>query len=292
MGIKRVVDIDFWTDDKVVELFSPEDKLFMLYLMTNPHTTQLGIYSLNKKIMAFELGYSVEAVSVLLDRFETKYNIIKYSKETNEIALKNSLKHSIVKGGKPVEDLLIKEIQKVKNKSLLSFVYGGLANQDNLNKTVAVILEKIKDVIEYDNVNDNDNDVSYHDSYDDSLEEGKKVKKRIKQKASPYTEVINSYTDNEMLKKSINEFIKMRKTIKAPLTENALNLMLNKLDKFTTNEDIKILILNQSIMNCWKGIYELKSERSDNNNGNNTVNSRSNAEDKFKDWQPSGGYNF
>ena len=292
MGIKRVVDIDFWTDDKVVELFSPEDKLFMLYLMTNPHTTQLGIYSLNKKIMAFELGYSVEAVSVLLDRFETKYNIIKYSKETNEIALKNSLKHSIVKGGKPVEDLLIKEIQKVKNKSLLSFVYGGLANQDNLNKTVAVILEKIKDVIEYDNVNDNDNDVSYHDSYDDSLEEGKKVKKRIKQKASPYTEVINSYTDNEMLKKSINEFIKMRKTIKAPLTEDALNLMLNKLDKFTTNEDIKILILNQSIMNCWKGIYELKSERSDNNNGNNTVNSRSNAEDKFKDWQPSGGYNF
>ena len=164
MGIKRIVDTDFWTDDKVVELFSPEDKYFMLYLMTNPHTTQLGIYSLNKKIMAFELGYSVEAISVLIDRFETKYNIIRFSKETNEIALKNSLRHSIVKGGKPVEDLLLKEIKKVKDKSLLKFVYDELIMHDNLNKTVEIIIDKIKNDIDNDNDNDNDNDVSYHDS--------------------------------------------------------------------------------------------------------------------------------
>ena len=160
----------------MVEMFSPEDKLFMLYLMTNPHTTQLGIYSLNKKIMAFELGYSLDTISVLIDRFETKYNIICFSKETNEIALKNSLKHSIVKGGKPVEDLLLKEIKQVKNKSLLKFVYDGIATDNSLNKTVEVILEKIKDDYENDNVNDNDNDndVSYHDSYNDSYHDSSK----------------------------------------------------------------------------------------------------------------------
>ena len=178
MGIKRIVDTDFWTDDKVVESFSPEDKLFMLYLMTNPHTTQLGIYSLNKKIMAFELGYSIDVISVLIDRFETKYNIIRFSKETNEIALKNSLKHSIVKGGKPVEDLLIKEIKKVKNKSLLKFVCDGLSSCDSLNKTVEIILNKIQNDFENenDNDNDNDNDVSYHDSYHESLKEEKPYK--------------------------------------------------------------------------------------------------------------------
>lgn len=176
MGIKRIVDTDFWTDDKVVESFSPEDKLFMLYLMTNPHTTQLGIYSLNKKIMAFELGYSIDVISVLIDRFETQYNIIRFSKETNEIALKNSLKHSIVKGGKPVEDLLIKEIKKVKNKSLLKFVCDGLSSCDNLNKTVEIILNKIKNDFENDNDNDNDNEVSYHDSYHDSSKEEKPYK--------------------------------------------------------------------------------------------------------------------
>jgi len=74
--MKRVIDTAFWTDDKVVDMFTPEDKLFFLYLLTNPHTTQIGIYPLNKKIMAFEIGYSIEAIDVLLDRFENKYHII------------------------------------------------------------------------------------------------------------------------------------------------------------------------------------------------------------------------
>ena len=74
MGIKRIVDVQFWNDDKVLEYFSPEDKLFMLYLMTNPHTTQLGIYAINKKHMSFELGYTIDVINVLLDRFENWFN--------------------------------------------------------------------------------------------------------------------------------------------------------------------------------------------------------------------------
>lgn len=175
MGIKRVVDTQFWTDDKVIEMFSPEDKLFMLYLMTNPHTTQLGIYAISKKVMAFETGYSPDTISVLLDRFETKYDLIKYSNDTKEVAIKNYLRHSIVKGGKPVEDLLIKEISKVKDKSLLQYVYDGISSFENLNGTVSIILpllnqngnDKNNDN-DYDNGSENDNDVSYHDSYDDS----------------------------------------------------------------------------------------------------------------------------
>ena len=91
MGYKRIVDTDFWLDDKVVDMFSPEDKLFMLYLLTNPHTTQLGIYPLNKRVMAFELGYSLETIGVLIERFESKYQIIRYSTETSEVAVKNYL---------------------------------------------------------------------------------------------------------------------------------------------------------------------------------------------------------
>lgn len=167
MGVKRIVDTQFWDDDKVVDVFSPEDKLFMLYLMTNPHTTQLGIYPINKKVMAFELGYSIDTISILLERFENKYKIIKYSNETKEIAIKNYLKYSIVKGGKPVEDLLIKEIASIKDKKLLTYVYDNIKDFDNLNITVKSILNKLN---EYDNEkdNDNDNDVSYHDTYHDT----------------------------------------------------------------------------------------------------------------------------
>ena len=46
MGIKRIVDVSFWTDGKVDE-FSPEDKYFMLYLLTNPFSKQLGIYEIS-----------------------------------------------------------------------------------------------------------------------------------------------------------------------------------------------------------------------------------------------------
>ena len=173
MAIKRIVDTNFWNDDKVVEMFSPEDKLFMLYLMTNPHTTQLGIYAINKKVMAFELGYSIETINILLERFEGKYKMIKYSSETNEVAIKNYLKYSIIKGGKPVEDLLKKEISLIKDKSLLNYVYNNLKDYNNLNETVSLVLEEMNK--ENDNDNDNDNDVSYHDTYNDTSNDTKEI---------------------------------------------------------------------------------------------------------------------
>ena len=177
MGIKRVVDVNFWNDDKVVDSFSPEDKLFMLYLMTNPHTTQLGIYAINKKQMAFELGYSLDTINVLLDRFENKYQMIKYIDSTKELAIKNYLKYSIIKGGKPVEDLLEKEIKQIKNKSLLGYVYNNIKDYDNLNDTVKKVLTSFNEYILNDNEkhNDNDNDneksspLSYNDTSNDTL---------------------------------------------------------------------------------------------------------------------------
>ena len=151
MAIKRPVDTGFWTDGKV-ENFSPEDKYFMLWLLTNPFTTQLGIYEMRIKQAAFQLGYSEDAVKVLLDRFENKYGVIIYSEKTREVAIKNFLRHSIVKGGKPVEDCIKKEMSKVKNKSLISEVFDFISDKDDLNETVKKIIN------EYDNDNDNDND--------------------------------------------------------------------------------------------------------------------------------------
>ena len=163
MSIKRVVDVHFWDDDKVLGTFSPEDKLFFLYLMTNPHTKQLGIYALPRQYIALEVGYALDVVDVLLDRFQSKYGLIRYSYETGEVAIKNYLRHSIVKGGKPVEDLLVKEIAEVKDRGLLQYVYDSIHNARNLNDTVKKILPLLNDNdngngYEKENENDNDND--------------------------------------------------------------------------------------------------------------------------------------
>jgi hypothetical protein len=145
MATFRNVKTSFWTDTKVVNEFSPEDKLFFLYLLTNPKTTQLGIYEFVPKIAAFDMGYSVEAVKVLIDRFQNKYDIIRYSDETGEIAIKNYLHHSVIRGGNPVMECLIREENAVKDKSLVAFIINSISNISNLNTTVIEFINYILD---------------------------------------------------------------------------------------------------------------------------------------------------
>lgn len=84
-------------------------------------------------------------------------------------------------------------------------------------------------------------------------------------KKTEYDFIIESYTDDSELRNTVYEFIKMRKTIKAPMTSNALKLMLSKLDDLSSGDkDKKFKILEQSIMNSWKGIFELRKESGQN----------------------------
>lgn len=89
-------------------------------------------------------------------------------------------------------------------------------------------------------------------------EEDNNIKKE--KKKSEFDVIIQNYTDNEEFQRVIYEFVKMRKAIKAPMTSNALKLMLKKLDKLETDVYLKVDILEQSIMNSWKGIFPLKKE--------------------------------
>lgn len=137
-SLRRIVSTALWTDRKVVEQFTPEDKYFWLYLLTNPDTTQLGIYPFVIRTAAHRLGYTADTVRVLLSRFENNYGVIKYSDETGEVAIKNYLRYGISKGGKPVLDLLLKEESQVKDKSLVGYVFENLEKYDSatINKTV------------------------------------------------------------------------------------------------------------------------------------------------------------
>lgn len=79
-------------------------------------------------------------------------------------------------------------------------------------------------------------------------------------KETEFDFVINENFTDEELKQTIYEFIKMRKTIKKPLTTRGLELMINKLKKITSNTNEQIQVLNNSIMNNWLGIFPLKEE--------------------------------
>lgn len=145
MGINRIVNTDFWDDEKVLDNFSPEDKFFWLFLLTNPKTRQLGIYKLPIKVIQFYTGYSEASIIVLLERFDKSYGMIKYNHETQEVAILNYLRWSIIRGGKPVEDCIKADLAQVKDKELIRLVYEHLGVTDG--KTTAT-LENIFKYIE------------------------------------------------------------------------------------------------------------------------------------------------
>lgn len=91
-----------------------------------------------------------------------------------------------------------------------------------------------------------------------------------------YAAIIDAFTDNEELRTSLIEFAKMRKMIKKPLTDNALNLIIKKLSKLSSDEDEQIAIINQSIENSWQGIFPLMESRQVGANGIKLKANRSN----------------
>ncbi|OES45261.1 DnaD domain-containing protein [Domibacillus iocasae] len=118
----RMVHTAFWDDPKVNEEMTPEDRYFFLYLLTNGNTTQIGIYQITKKQMAFDMGYSIESINSLLQRFTDHHKIIKYSEKTREIAILNWGRFNFNKGGKPVMDCVRAELKMVKDPELIPFV--------------------------------------------------------------------------------------------------------------------------------------------------------------------------
>ena len=71
-------------------------------------------------------------------------------------------------------------------------------------------------------------------------------------------ERIDIYTDNLELKNTLKDFIKMRTKIKKPMTDKAITLLFNKLDSY--KDDVKIKMLNNSILNNWASVYPLKDK--------------------------------
>lgn len=89
----------------------------------------------------------------------------------------------------------------------------------------------------------------------------KNIKKEKKETTKTNIDLIlDKEIANNELKESIYNFIKMRKAIKKPVTDIALNRLINKLNKIADNDEDRITILDNSIFHCWQDVYPLKKE--------------------------------
>lgn len=121
MAIYRTVSMSFWTDGKVVDDFTPEDRYFYLYLFTNPHTNLCGCYELSIKQVELETGYSKDAIYNLIKRFESVHDVIRYSKKTKEILLINWSKYNWTTSDK-FRKPLAKELENIKDKNFREYL--------------------------------------------------------------------------------------------------------------------------------------------------------------------------
>lgn len=119
MAIFRKVHVQFWSDTFIQSL-TPEKKFFFLYLLTNEKTKQCGIYETTTRQISYDTGYNVEAVNNLIDFFEERGKV-SFSRETNEIAIKNWDKYNGSKSP-DVKILVNKEIKSIKNKKLIEWL--------------------------------------------------------------------------------------------------------------------------------------------------------------------------
>lgn len=72
------------------------------------------------------------------------------------------------------------------------------------------------------------------------------------------------------LQDHLDDFVKMRKSIKAPLTARALKSVLKELERLSSGDiKTKIAILEQSVVKCWKTVYPLSSGNDSQKNDDN-----------------------
>lgn len=76
-----------------------------------------------------------------------------------------------------------------------------------------------------------------------------------------FDSLIDGYTENEELREALRAYIQMRKAIKKPVTNRALELAFKKLDELARTDAEKTEVVNQSVMNSWQGLFPLKGNQ-------------------------------
>lgn len=136
MAIYRNISMSFWTDSKVDDDFTPEDKYFYLYLLTNPHTNICGCYEVSMKQMCRETGYNEDTVLRLLDRMERQHEVARYSTSTKEVLILNWYKYNWTRSDKMLSGVS-GVAQYIKNPEFREFVFDKMrlcgASEDTLS---------------------------------------------------------------------------------------------------------------------------------------------------------------
>lgn len=296
----RIVYTEFWSDPKVMEDMTPEDKYFYLYLLTNPCTNMIGIYRIVKKQMAFDLGYSIESINSLMNRFIGTHKLVLYNEETKEICIKNYGKYNLNKGGKPMIDCIKKDLGNVIDKTFIKEIAANVKNASikqlideylfalinvSSNDTCTNQEEINNDTYNVSDKNSNFSEMAQIGSFDDTLSISGQNHNPITNNHNPKSNNLNPITNNNESSVVVDEeeminiyahfqkcgFIgsaKLKEFIDADIKVFGANWMMEAASECVKRGKINNYGYLQGILQNWqtKGRDESKARTKDNNN--------------------------
>lgn len=132
MAIYRNVQLSFWTDNKVEDDFTPEDKYFYIYLLTNPQTNICGCYEVSYSQMTRQTGYNKDTIIRLLERFDKVHKVIKFDSETKEVLILHWYKYNWSKSEKVLTGVLgvAKHIKSDEFRKYVNDMVDSIKNED------------------------------------------------------------------------------------------------------------------------------------------------------------------
>ena len=191
-------------------------------------------------MLAAEFGFEINTINLALNTF-ANLNMIQL--EDSKILITGWEEHQNIEGLEKIREQTRKRVARHREKLALE--------QSNATCNVTVTQSNATDKNKKRKEEDKDIDINN--------------KKEKKKKESSLDLIINNYTSNLDLKETLQDFLKMRKSQKKPMTDRALKTLLKKLDTLATTDEEKIDRLEESICNCWLTVYPKKEYRTPNN---------------------------
>lgn len=249
MAIYRNVHLTFWSDTKVVDEFTPEDKYFYLYLMTNPHTNLCGCYEISIKQISREMGYTQDSIESLIKRFSEIHNVIRYDSQNKEMLLLNWSKYNWTKSTK-FTIALEKEVETIKNTAFKEFITNKIYGIDTVSSSDGYGMDTTV------TVSDTDSDsVSASDSITDT-----NTDKENKSKDEIYKElfenILEKYNISEYLLEAVNNWIEYKKERNFKYKKVGMNNLLKQISSNAREygDEAVYNVISNSIASGYQGI--------------------------------------
>lgn len=242
-----VISPQFWTGSTGRLLRgNAEAQVLALYLMTSPHANMIGVYHCPVVYMSNDTGIPLEGASKALDSL-CKAGFCEVDTASDMVFVVRMATYQVGETLKPTDN----RVESVR-RSLRQIGKNPLAA-----RFLAVYGDAYGVTAESVGIN--------------PLGRGSKAPKKPRAGALAGTPAGADAPDGGdwqedgypdwLPREAWTAFVEMRKKIRAPLTDNAVDLSIRELEKLKALGCDPEAVLNQSVMNSWRGLFEIKGAK-------------------------------